>query len=337
MRPSDESATHGLISVIVPFRNAEPYLARCVGSLLKQTCSELEILLVDDGSTDGSGALCEAFRLQDARCRVVRRPHGGVSAARNAGLELAAGEYIAFVDADDYVHPQYLERLRDTLRTTGCDLAAAGFEKVSDRAEPHFGPVGTADSVRLLSQTELMAALFDSTAFMVVWGKLYRRRLLRGIRFAEESRIAEDVEFNAQAYRNVAQAALSGAVLYRWVERPLSATRSPFSERNVEAPEVYFRALEHLPKSDRRYRAFALQRLYKVLLYTRYHAPESFREAVRSKSVPLVRRTLPELAANRCIPVFRKLSLLALWYLPFLYRLFRRRMERRARLSKASR
>lgn len=96
------------ISVIVPVYNAEKYLRRCVGSILAQTFTDFELLLVDDGSTDASGAICDEYASADARVRVFHKPNGGVSSARNLGLDNARGEWIAFADADDYLFKHFL-------------------------------------------------------------------------------------------------------------------------------------------------------------------------------------------------------------------------------------
>ena len=113
-----------MISIIVPVYQVEPYLNRCVRSLLEQTYTDVEIILVDDGSPDGCPTLCDAWAGKDARVRVIHKPNGGLSDARNAGLTVARGEEIAFVDSDDWVDPDMLERLYNQMEETGADLVA---------------------------------------------------------------------------------------------------------------------------------------------------------------------------------------------------------------------
>lgn len=115
-----------VISVIVPVYNAEPFLRRCSDSILNQTFRELELLLVDDGSTDRSGEMCDEIARQDSRVRVFHKPNGGVSSARNLGLDEAAGEYIAFADSDDWLEPDALELLLRALRDNGADSSGCG-------------------------------------------------------------------------------------------------------------------------------------------------------------------------------------------------------------------
>lgn len=120
-----------LVSIIVPIYNAKDYLPQCVDSLLNQTYTNLDVILVDDGSTDGSGALCDAYA-SDSRVHVVHKNNGGISSARNAGLDVAKGDYIAFCDADDYVHQQMIEILLNTSVGNGCDLSICGLSCVEE-------------------------------------------------------------------------------------------------------------------------------------------------------------------------------------------------------------
>lgn len=116
------SGSRPAVSVIVPVYNTERYLERCIKSIQCQTLSDLEIILVDDGSTDGCPALCDGFAEKDGRIRVIRKKNGGVSSARNAGLDAAGGEYIAFIDSDDYIEPEMYSSMLEKAKKFGCDL-----------------------------------------------------------------------------------------------------------------------------------------------------------------------------------------------------------------------
>ena len=125
-----------LISVIVPVYNVEHYLNRCVDSILAQTYSDLEILLVDDGSTDSSGAICDAYARQDARVQVIHKKNGGLSDARNCGIEHAKGRYFCFVDSDDGIAPQMIEVLYRNLLNAGADVSAVALKYFSTEELP---------------------------------------------------------------------------------------------------------------------------------------------------------------------------------------------------------
>ena len=121
-----------LVSVIIPIYNMEAYLARCLDSVLNNTYRNLEIICVDDGSTDGSAEILRAYAEKDSRIVPIFKENGGVSSARNAGLDRMTGEYVTFVDPDDFVHPQYVELLYRALKESGTEIAICGFETVAD-------------------------------------------------------------------------------------------------------------------------------------------------------------------------------------------------------------
>lgn len=318
-----------MISVIVPIYNVEAYLPHCIESILNQTYTNFELLLIDDGSTDSSGIICDSYCKLDGRCRAVHQTNQGEFGARNRGLKEAVGEYIAFIDADDYVHQQYLEILYKAILENRYDIAVADAECVPDL---YHKTNRIDDSVRysVISQTELIKGLFSTVEFMVVWGKLYKRNLLEDQYFINKH-IALDIEYNSRVYQSAIHIVHVEAKLYHWVCRPTSVTRNFFSQRNIDAIDCYLRALENLPKCKSQFRAFGLQRLYKVVLYTRYNAPANFKAAVMSKAKPIISQTHSEFMHNRHIPLIQKLSLMTFWYIPSLYALFRQRMEQRAK------
>ena len=116
-----------MISIIVPIYNVEKYLRRCIDSILGQTYRDLEVILVDDGSPDGCGAICDAYAEKDVRVTVIRQKNAGVSAARNAGLACARGEWIGFVDPDDFIVPNMYQEMLDAINVTGAELAVCGY------------------------------------------------------------------------------------------------------------------------------------------------------------------------------------------------------------------
>ena len=182
-----------MISVIVPVYNVEPYLPECLDSILGQTCRALEIILIDDGSTDGSSQICEAYRERDARIRVFREENRGVSAARNLGLDNASGEWIMFVDADDYVSPDYCALPLQTALEQGADLVTFEAKRVG-------WPTERKDKARPTGVLTCHEAVeFGRPA---PWDKLYRRELFREIRYPE-GRLGEDI---ATIYRVICAA-----------------------------------------------------------------------------------------------------------------------------------
>lgn len=176
-----------MISVIVPVYNTEAYLVRCLDSLLMQTYPNLEILLIDDASTDKSGSICETYAARDSRLKVIRFPKNqGPSAARNAGIRKAEGKFISFVDADAYVEPDIMEKLYVALSENEADISICGADGIRIKD-------GAADT---FSGTEAVRCLARGTPFnLVPWGKLYDAGLVRACPFDERIFYSEDLLF----------------------------------------------------------------------------------------------------------------------------------------------
>ena len=219
-----------LISVIIPVYKVEEYLCRCVDSVLAQTYGNLEIILVDDGSPDGCPAMCDAYAGQDARIRVIHQENAGLSGARNAGIDAARGQWLAFVDSDDYLAPDFLERLLEACERTGSDLSVCRWEYVRGEKIPEHGTGET----RVYTGREMLANLYlpDGAYFVVAWNKLYRRELFEEIRYPL-GRIHEDEATTYRIYDKVRQAAYVDRSLYGYFVTPVSITRG-FNPRRMD-------------------------------------------------------------------------------------------------------
>ena len=184
-----------MISIIVPIYNADQYLHRCIDSILAQSYTDFELLLIDDGSKDDSGTICDAYAAKDSRVRVFHKENGGVSSARNLGLDHAQGEYVTFCDADDYVSKDWLAAYSEAIANK-VDLAVQGYyaidgdNTVEKQLQPHSG--NTIEAKR-----QLVADLFAQEVYYYLWVKLFRRDLLEAhhIRFDERSVLGEDTQF----------------------------------------------------------------------------------------------------------------------------------------------
>lgn len=227
-----------LVSVIVPCWNVRDYIRETVDSLLAQTYTKIEILLLDDASTDGTGRILDDYAKKDRRCRVFHLPHQGVAAMRNAGIERAQGEYIAFVDSDDAAAPDYIRDLAAAM-TGGVGLAAADYQEFAS-ALPTSGK-GTG-GVRILSSHDAIRGAYLSEVHSlnwVVWGKLYRRSLFTGEDHQEpvlfpEGKIHEDVAVLYQVFYRARSVALVDRVLYYYRGRKDSIMKKPFGREHLE-------------------------------------------------------------------------------------------------------
>lgn len=184
-----------LVSIIVPVYNAEKYLDRCIKSIVGQTYSHLEIIIVDDGSKDESGKKCDDWAVKDSRIQVIHKQNSGVSDTRNAGIERAKGEYIAFVDSDDYLDFEYIDKLYGNILTQKADIVSCNFEAkyeagVEERAYNLIQEQRVVSDCRQLFEDSINCKIYT----YLVWGKLYKKELLQGICFRKQA-YSEDALF----------------------------------------------------------------------------------------------------------------------------------------------
>ena len=185
-----------MITVIVPIYKVEHYLNRCVQSIIDQTYRNLEIILVDDGSPDLCPAMCDAWRERDSRILVIHKQNGGLSDARNTGMAVASGDYIAFVDSDDWIAPEMLERLLGAIREDDSDIAACTVQMVGEGVST--SQFLTVRTNCVLSRQEAQKALLEESLLkQPVWYKLYKRETIRDILF-EVGKHHEDVFWSYQ-------------------------------------------------------------------------------------------------------------------------------------------
>ncbi len=205
-----------LISVIVPVYKVEAYLDKCISSITEQTYRNLEILLVDDGSPDGSSAICDVWAARDARVKVLHKENGGGGQARNAALEIAQGGLIAFVDSDDYIAPDMFSYLYGLLED-GADIAECGFTVTEDDSArfPQETPAVTTWNPR-----DAMAEHIRDTIFrQLIWNKLYRREVIGEIRFPVGTKI-DDEFFTYRVLSRAKRLVHSDRVCYAYRQQP---------------------------------------------------------------------------------------------------------------------
>lgn len=314
-----------MISIIVAIYNEEEYVVHCIESILQQTYTDLQVLLIDDGSTDRSGKICDEYVAKDNRCRVIHQENKGIASARNVGLQHVIGEYVMFVDGDDYIHPRFCEILHNAIVLYGCSLAIADAKRVAPNARDFELFDETLCMPEVLLQDELMQRLFTMTGYrhtdIMVWGRLYKRELLNDV-FLKDI-VGEDIEYNSRILLKVSKAVFVDASLYYWVQRPSSISRSPFSRRNIDELNVWLICLDNLPITEVEYRGYALQRLYKNILNIRLNTPKNLKSHAYATITFLVNKTLEELKHNKHISLSFKTAVLLMYQMPLLYILYR--------------
>jgi len=216
-----------LITVVVPVYNVEKYLKRCVDSIREQTYRNLEIILVDDGSPDCCGSMCDAFAQEDDRIRVIHQKNGGQASARNKGVDAASGEWIAFVDADDYIHPQMYQHMYELMRAHQAQIVCCGIERVDDQGRLSlFNP--EEDELLVLTASEALRELTENYRITSSpCDKLYQRRILEKNRMTE-GMIYEDYDVMHRWLFSAKKVVYSGRPLYSYYQSPDSTIRRPF-------------------------------------------------------------------------------------------------------------
>ena len=227
------------VSVIVPIYKVEPYLKRAVASILHQTYHNLEIILVDDGSPDQCGRICDDYAKEDNRITVIHKENGGLSDARNAGLDAAHGEYIVFVDSDDFIAEDYVETLMQCLKKYDADVAMCSYAvTASVELDESIFKASRDETVEVCDRRELLNNLYDAnhkdaTYFIVSWNKIYKASLWQDVRFPK-GRIHEDEATTYKIYDRAQKGVYLHRPLYGYFTAPSSITRDRFNIKRLQ-------------------------------------------------------------------------------------------------------
>lgn len=316
-----------MISVIVPVYNVEVYLPGCIESILDQTYKDFEILLIDDGSTDNSGKICDEYAKRDNRCIAIHQQNKGVYNARNTGLSHATGEYISFVDSDDYIHPQMLEILYKALQKGDYDFSLVAYKQVWDYSK--YSPI-TKTNTCILDTSTLIHRLYNISyknnslsemSCQVLWNKLYRKSLIGESRFKITG--SGDTEFNNRIYLKTKSAIYIDEPLYYWYQRATSITHQSINLNFIDRINSYFISLNEIPQKHIDYRACCLEKLYKTMINVRYRSKKSewYNYAI-SQTLTLKQQTIKEFIQNQHISLSKKIGLLLFLYIPIIYNYF---------------
>ena len=227
-----------LISVIIPIYKAEKYLEKCIRCVLKQTYQNLEVILVDDGSPDGSGVICDRLATEDSRIKVIHKENGGAATARNAGLDVMTGEYIAFVDADDYMEQTYIEKLYEIILKNQADVAICGFYTIDeagnavsiDALHDEAFTKEVENKIREYTGNDIILQdLQGHWEHVAPWGKLYKSDLFTGIQYPKWPAYEDEYVF-IKVFDRVQKAVTRTDKLYYYVQHAGSLMNGDYSE-----------------------------------------------------------------------------------------------------------
>lgn len=236
-----------LISVIVPIYKVEEYLDRCIESIVNQTYQNLEIILVDDGSLDRCPEMCDKWAGIDSRIRVIHKINGGLSDARNAGMEAARGEFVSFIDADDWIANEMYEMLMNAIQNEHSDIAACSVEMVWENKTPNRMLTKQVNCVLDKNEAQL-SLLQESELKQPVWYKLYRQEIIDDI-FFEKGKYHEDVFWSYQAIGNANRVSVIDYVGYFYWQRSGSIMGERYSLKRLDAVEAKKRRQDYLEET----------------------------------------------------------------------------------------
>lgn len=307
-----------LLSIIVPVYKVENYLQKCIDSILAQTFTDFELILVEDGSPDGCPVLCDAAAAKDARIRVLHQKNGGLSAARNAGLDVARGEWIGFVDSDDYIAPEMYEALYQAVQSTGADLALCDYTAVDEAGTPCLPPY-TGLAQRIFTGWELLKRATNTMA-QPAWNKLYRRAIFAQLRYPE-GKLNEDLFLIPKICLQIQKAVVVPKALYYYVQRGSSIMNGSKTLRHFDAAEAAQRYWDCLVENEvydalanaAKFTMGSVSRVYRQL-------PPALRKAPRSREMLRMQFEVVDRTRRYCtVPGGLWLQSWLLWHFPQTY------------------
>ena len=314
--PEGEKAP--LLSIIVPVYKVENYLPKCIDSILAQTFTDFELILVDDGSPDDCPALCDAAAEKDARVRVIHQKNGGLSAARNAGLDAARGAWIGFVDSDDYIAPEMYEVLYQAVQSTGADLALCDYAEVDEAGKP-CPPMHVSLSEGELTGQKLLKRA-SGLMVQLAWNKLYRRAIFTQLRYPE-GKLNEDLFLIPEVCLQIQKAVVVPKALYYYVQRGGSIMSGNKTLRHFDAAEAAQRYWDCLVENAA-YDALANAAKFTMGSVSRVYRqlPPALRKAPRSREMLRMQFKVVSRTRRYCaVPGGLWLQSWLLWHFPQIY------------------
>ncbi len=314
------------VSVVVPVFNVEKYLLSCFESVASQTYQNLEIILVDDGSTDGSSKLCDKLAFVDERVRVIHQKNGGLSDARNAGLDLVTGDYVAFVDSDDTIESDMIEMLVDLLEQYDAQVSACRYTQVWEDGREER--IGEDHQIKVYEGNEaLKEYLYGKTMDPFVCNKLYRAELINPL--TGESRrfikgiVGEDNPFNIELFKTLDRVVLVGKSSYRYLQKRKGAiTNSAISQKKIDSVFFWDGVRKDCKENYPELEIYAIRRqaLFYIGLYNMIDGNKQYQEEAKT-IVDFLKENNRAIQQSELCERVLKLSSRLILTAPFVYRI----------------
>lgn len=253
------------ISVIVPIYNVEKYLNRCIVSIVNQTYTNIEILLIDDGSTDNSGNICDSWKKKDERINVIHKNNGGLSDARNVGMDNANGQYISFIDSDDYIDEYMYEKLLNALLCSNSDISCCSVKMIWE--ENQKSQMLTKSEYKILNTEEgLKSIILEDYLKQPVWYKLYKASVIKNINF-EKGKINEDVFWSYKVISRARRIIIIPDILYFYMQHEGSIMNNHYNLKRLDVIDAKFQRYEFMEEKYPQLLKYAYTDLFNSCVY----------------------------------------------------------------------
>jgi glycosyltransferase involved in cell wall biosynthesis len=303
-----------LISIIVPVYKVEKYLEKCVNSLINQTYKEIEIILINDGSPDNCPEICDDFGIKFKNIQVIHQENLGLSAARNAGIDIAKGKYLTFVDSDDFVHSTFIEFLKSEMDTNGVLLSICGYEKTSNIIVDTKNVKSFATTLKI-NDSAAFEFLLENQELCTAWGKIYSASLFKDLRFPI-NKLYEDMFVMPLIFKKAMRISISFNKLYYYNQEGPSITRSSYNYSKISQ---YFEACEfwnnfastNYPEHSEKASLHFFRNILNLCIEIRFDKKEDVRKLYKKYKV-LVLNQIVQLLFSKNFPIRDKVKLVLL-------------------------
>lgn len=313
-----------LISIIVPVYKVEKYLKRCVNSILNQTYHNVEVILVDDGSPDKCGAICDEYKELDNRVKVIHKKNGGLSDARNVAIPLAKGEYISFIDSDDWVSLYYVEHLYKAVSMCQTDLGISWFENVIEGKSLQSEPEKGLSQYKCLTTEEcLKKLLYQDGIETSAWGKLYKTELIKDLMYPV-GKLYEDIPVTYETVKRSKKIAVIGNVDYYYFQRADSIQNVTFNSKKMDGIEHCHNMMEAVkmdfPKLQNAAECRYFSTVCNILFQIKDKKHETMRQALWNEVIKYRKDVLFNTEARKKARIAAAISYMGYDVLNFVYR-----------------
>ena len=320
------------ISIIVPVYNVEKYIRKCIESILNQTFSDFELILVDDGSTDNSGKICDEYKLKDDRIIVIHKKNGGLSSARNVGIDKATGKFLGFVDSDDYIEKDMYETLYNDIKEFDADISVCQvYDEYNNSCNPRTGGTNAIKRCILDNTNAFKLAMIRNMILVASWNKLYKKELFENYRYPN-GKTFEDAFVTPMLIFNSKRISYNPLPKYFYVHRENSITTLPFSQSDLCVIEAYTNIRSFVNKNIPELNDLAQCKYlwaYMVVLDKIMISDDFNDKALYHEILNKINSNLFYILKNDFFAFKRKLALIALKIHPKIYKLIIRALHKR--------